>query len=109
MEYQFYPRVGGIQVREDKDMPEYAIYQGGCDKVRLSNYKWARYEEGELIVGKTYKIETYAATQTDEYLWLWVVNEHGQRCQYYTGYFEPTDFKKIQRKIRKMKLESIWK
>ncbi len=107
MESHFYSTVGGLKVREDRSMPQFAIYMGGADRVRLQNFKWCSYKEGELVVGKTYKVENYIAMQDTEYLWIWVINEEDQKCAYYTGYFEPTDLSEVRRKIRKAKLEKI--
>jgi hypothetical protein len=31
-------------------------YIGGCDVIRMKNYKWTAFNDGELIIGKKYSI-----------------------------------------------------
>jgi hypothetical protein len=80
-------------------------YIGGCDVIRMKNYKWTAFNDGELIIGKKYSIINSMCMQRvyvlnketnqiepdysgERYLYWSIINEEGEEIYVWEGFFE---------------------
>lgn len=95
-----------MTIKPKKIKPEnlkFITYSGNCDTLRRSNFSWDEFKEGELIVGKKYKVITGMLAQWSfvkkdgkivkddsgqRYLYHSIKNENNEQIYVWEGFFE---------------------
>jgi hypothetical protein len=89
--------------KEAKKKGEFITYIGNCDVIRLKNFRWAEFKNGELIEGNKYEVKGGHLAQSvfkkendkivrddsgERYLYYIINNEKQEEIYVWEGFFE---------------------